>query len=312
MGLPARHTLHDHARHFGWDRDVTPALRVAPGDRVSVPCADASGGQIRQDSLVDAVARLAPEQANPLSGPIYVDGAEPGDALLIDIEGLTPSGWGWTANIPGFGLLADHFPEAHLIVSTHDAVEVDFLRGMRLPVRPFIGTIGVARAAPGKHAVIPPYRTGGNMDCRDLIAGSRLLLPVEVPGALLSLGDTHVAQGDGEVCGTAIEAPMEVALRVDLRKRAAPPTPVIEVPPGPLRQEYEQGFLVTTGIAPDLMQAARDACRHLIDEVTARCGLAAVDAYCLVSVAADLHISEVVDAPHWVVSAYLPRSVIRC
>ncbi|WP_043768460.1 acetamidase/formamidase family protein [Algiphilus aromaticivorans] len=305
-----QHSLHAHARHLGWSRDTEPALRVAPDDRVELDCAEASGGQITRDSDVEAVHRLAPERANPLSGPIAVDGAEPGDALVVTVEDLAPRGWGWTANIPGFGLLADEFPDAHLIVSRHDARNIDFPAGARLPLRPFIGTIGVAPAEPGTHPVIPPYRTGGNMDCRDLIAGSKLWLPVAVPEALLSLGDTHLAQGDGEVCGTAIEAPMGVAISVALHKGAAPETPVLEIPAGPLRRETGAGFLVTTGIGPDLMACARDAVRRLIDRLCAEQGLSAVDAYCLISVAADLHISEIVDAPNWMVSAYLPRAVL--
>ena len=305
-----QHSLHHHARHLGWDRDTPPALTIAPGDRVEVRCADASGGQIRPDATVDAVAGLSAERANPLSGPLYVDGAEPGDALAIDILAVQPSGWGWTAIIPGFGLLAADFSAAHLIVSRHDAQAAEFLPGVRIPVRPFIGTIGVAPAEHGTHAVIPPYRTGGNMDCRDLVAGARLWLPVAVPGALLSLGDTHVAQGDGEVCGTAIEAPMDVHLRVTLHKGKGPPSPMLDLPAAPLRSEYQRGFCVTTGIGPDLMQAARDAVRHLVDTLCARYHMQPEDAYCLISVAADLRISEIVNAPHWTVSAYFPNAVM--
>ncbi|WP_420428817.1 acetamidase/formamidase family protein [Algiphilus sp.] len=305
-----QHSLHHHARHLGWDRATTPALTLAPGDRVDVHCADASGGQITPDAPVDAVAGLSAERANPLSGPLYVDGAEPGDALAIDILDIHPSGWGWTAIIPGFGLLAEDFPSPHLIVSRHDAQVAEFLPGVRIPVRPFIGTIGVAPVEHGTHAVIPPYRTGGNMDCRDLIPGARLWLPVAVPGALLSLGDTHVAQGDGEVCGTAVEAPMDVQLQITLHKGKGPPSPMLDVPATPLRNEHQRGFCVTTGIGPDLMTAACDAVRHLVDTLCSRHHMRPEDAYCLISVAADLHISEIVDAPHWMVSAYFPNAVI--
>jgi len=306
-----QHSLHHHAPHFGWNRDTPPALTVAPGDRIEVHCADASGGQITPDASVNAIQHLAADRANPLSGPLYVDGAEPGDALAIDILETQPSGWGWTAIIPGFGLLADDFPSPHLIISRHDADRAAFLPGVDIPVRPFIGTIGVAPAEQGTHPVIPPYRTGGNMDCRDLIRGTRLWLPVAVPGALLSLGDTHIAQGDGEVCGTAIEAPMDVQLKITLHKNAAPPSPMLDVPATPLRAEHHGGFRVTTGIGPDLMTAARDAVRHMVDTLCARHHMRPEDAYCLVSVAVDLHISEIVDAPHWMVSAYFPNAVIH-
>ncbi len=228
----------------------------------------------------------------------------------MTIAGLATSGWGWTGILPDFGLLADEFPQHHLIISRHDERTIEFLPGTRLPLRPFIGTLGVAPAASGRHSVIPPRRVGGNMDCRDLVAGSRVILPVEVAGALLSVGDTHAAQGDGEVCGTAIESPMSCQLQIDLLKDAAPAYPQLEVPAGPLRRENDQGFLVTTGIGADLMTATRDAVRGLIDVLGQRHGMRPEDAYCLASVSADLHISEVVDAPNWMVSAYFPNAVM--
>lgn len=305
------HTIHGHQHHLGWNRDFTPAQTIAPGERIEFDCQDASGGQVTPASTLADFRHYDTSQANPLTGPIYIDSAEPGDALAINIEGFTTSGWGWTGILPDFGLLADDFAGHHLIISRHDDQTIEFLPGVRLSLRPFIGTLGVAPAAAGMHSVIPPRRVGGNMDCRDLITGSRLILPVEVPGALLSAGDTHAAQGDGEVCGTAIESPMRVLMRVELLKQAAPDYPQFEVPAGPLRLENRLGFHVTTGINPDLMTAARDAVRGLIDELTARHGLSPEAAYCLASVAADLHISEIVDAPNWVVTAYFPNAVIR-
>lgn len=303
------HTIHRHQHHLGWARDIPPVLTVAPDEVVEFDCHEASGGQITPESTLDDLRHYDVARVNPLTGPVYVDGAEPGDALMVTIEALETSGWGWTAILPGFGLLADEFPDPHLIVSHHDGRAIEFLQGARLPPRPFIGTLGLAPAAPGTHCVIPPRRVGGNMDCRDLIAGTRVILPIEVPGALLSAGDTHAAQGDGEVCGTAVESPMRVQLRLELLQDTAPPFPRLEVPPGPLRMETDQGFLVTTGIGSDLMTAARDAVRGLIDQLTAHHHLRPEDAYCLASVGADLHISEIVDAPNWIVAAYLPNAI---
>jgi amidase len=171
--------------------------------------------------------------------------------------------------------------------------------------------MGVAPAAAGLHSVVPPRRVGGNLDIRDLTAGSVLHLPVEVPGALFSVGDTHAAQGDGEVCGTAIESPMEAVLRFDLIKGANRAYPHFTTP-GPVTRHIDsKGYDVTTGIGPDLMQGARDALRGMIDLLSRRHGLSPIDVYMLCSVAGDLRISEIVDMPNWVVSFYFPRAVLE-
>src|SRR4249919_3342629 len=215
----ARHTI--HTSHLGWSRDFEPAARVAPGEVVEFHPMDASGGQLNAASTVADIARLDFERVNPVAGPIFVDGAQPGDALAVSILSFTPSNWGWTAIIPGFGLLADQFRQPALHVWSLDASGLAvFGRAARVPLKPFCGTIGVAPRQPGLHSVVPPRRVGGNLDIRDLAAGCTLYLPVEVEGALFSVGDTHAAQGDGEVCGTAIESPMSLALKFDVIKHA--------------------------------------------------------------------------------------------
>jgi amidase len=181
----------------------------------------------------------------------------------------------------------------------------------RVPLKPFTGTIGVALAEPGQHSIVPPRRTGGNLDIRDLSTGTEIYLPVEVPGALFSVGDTHAAQGDGEVCGTAIESPMDVTLTLDLVKDANLSMPRFTTP-GPVTNHLDaKGYEVTTGIGPELMSGARDAVAAMIDLLTARHGMPAVDAYMLVSTCGDLRISEIVDQPNWVVSFYFPRMVFE-
>jgi len=308
MPIPVS-SIHQSRCHLGWHRDQAPVLTIAPGETVEFDCQEASGGQLTPISTLADFRQYDTSGVNPLTGPVFVDGAEPGDTLAITIGDFATSGWGWTGILPEFGLLADEFPDHHLIVSRHNENTIEFLPGVQLPLRPFIGTLGIAPAAAGRHSVIPPRRVGGNMDCRDLIAGTRVLLPVEVPGALLSAGDTHVAQGDGEVCGTAVESPMRVTLSIDLVKGGAPAFPRLELPAGPLRTETAHGHLVTTGIGPDLMAAARNAIRELIDALCRNHGMKPEDAYCLASVSADLHISEVVDAPNWLVAAYLPLAL---
>ncbi len=318
MTRPTRHTLHAHQSHHGWNNEFPPLLTVAPGETVEFEIRDASGGQITERSGIEAVSGMDFGLVNPVTGPVAIDGAAPGDALTVTLLSLTPSttagaGWGWTANIPGFGLLADQFPEPalHLWKYRPDlAVPAAFGPGGKVPLRPFTGTIGVAPAEPGLHSIVPPRRVGGNMDIRDVAAGTVLHLPIEVAGALFSVGDTHAAQGDGEVCGTAIESPMTIALKFDLVKGANLAMPRFTTP-GPVTRHLDvKGYEVTTGIGPDLMAGAREAVSGMIELLSRRHGMAPVDAYMLCSVCADLRISSIVDVPNWVVSLYFPRVVL--
>ena len=300
-------SIHQERHHFGWDNSLEPVLRVEPGAEVEFGVVDASGGQLTERSGVEEVRRLDFGRVNPVTGPVYVDGAHPGDVLVVEILEFEESGWGWTAIIPGFGLLAEDFPEPFLHISRYDAKHVEFASGIRLPTVPFPGTIGVAPAEPGCHSVIPPRPVGGNLDIHDLTRGSKLYLPVAVPGALFSIGDTHAAQGDGEVCGTAIETPMNVRLRFGVAKQARYPRPRYESATSAGR--HRGAYYATTGVAPDLMRAAKDAIRDMIDHLGREYRLPPNLAYALCSVAVDLRISEIVDAPNWVVSAHLPKQI---
>ena len=313
------YTIHGRQHHFGWDNSIAPAERVEPGSTILFHCHDSSAGQLGPSSTIGDVTALDFGKINPVSGPIFVEGAEPGDALKITIDSFAPQaqdgkGWGWTANIPGFGLLADQFTDPALHVWTYDPESMEpalFGKEGRVPLKPFAGTIGNALAEAGQHSIVPPRRVGGNLDIRDLAAGTTLYLPVEVVGALFSVGDTHAAQGDGEVCGTAIESPMDVVLTLDLVKGANLKTPRFATP-GPVTRHLDaKGYEVTTGIGPDLMAAARDAVSGMIEHLAATRGMAPVDAYMLVSTCGDLRISEIVDMPNWVVSFYFPRCVFE-
>jgi acetamidase/formamidase len=211
MPNSCNHTIHKAHSHYGWDNAFAPQLTIAPGETVEFETVDASGGQLGPESSLEDVVNLDFGKINPVTGPVLVDGAEPGDALKVTLLGFEPSGWGWTANIPGFGLLADQFPDPALNLWAYDAAALTpaaYGPGGRVPLKPFCGTIGVAPGEAGLHSIVPPRRVGGNMDIRDISAGTELYLPVEVPGALFSVGDCHAAQGDGEVCGTAIESPI--------------------------------------------------------------------------------------------------------
>lgn len=312
MTAPHRHTIHGNHVHHGWDRAIPPVARIVPGTTLELSCHDAAAGHFHAGATEADVATMDFSKTNPVTGPIFVEGAEPGDAVEVRIESFAPSGFGWTANIPGFGLLADQFAEPALHLWHYDTAcgePAAYGTHARVPLKPFPGTIGLAPAEPGPHSVIPPRRVGGNLDIRDLSAGTVLLLPVEVSGGLLSIGDTHAAQGDGEVCGTAIESAMTAVLTVDLVKGANLRTPRFTTA-GPVTRHLDTaGYDVTTGIGPDLMESARVATSEMIELLSARHGMAPVDAYMLLSVCADLRISEIVDVPNFVVSLYMPRCV---
>lgn len=308
------HTIHSHQHHLGWNNAFTPVLRVAPGESVEFEVFEASGGQLSPQSVVEDVGRMDFGKVNPVTGPVFIDGAEPGDVLKVTLLSFKPSGWGWTANIPGFGLLADEFKAPALHLWSYDAATLApafFGRWAKVPLKPFTGTIGVAPAEPGLHSIVPPRRVGGNMDVRDIAAGTELYLPVEVAGALFSVGDTHAAQGDGEVCGTAIESPMSVALKFDLVKATPLAFPRFTTP-GPVTRHLDaKGYEVTTGIGPDLMEGARAAVRAMVELLSKRYGMPPVEAYMLCSVCGDLRVSEIVDVPNWTVSFYFPRVVFE-
>jgi len=308
------HTIHREHIHHGWNNAFAPRLKIAPGETVQFETLDASSGQLDKTSTAAELAKLDLGRVNPVTGPVFIDGAQPGDALKVTVLSFRPSGWGWTGNIPGFGLLADQFPDAHLHHWNYDphlASPVMYGPGGRVPLKPMCGTIGVAPAEAGLHSIIPPRNVGGNMDVRDIAEGTQLYLPVEVAGAIFSVGDTHAAQGDGEVCGTAIESPIDVALKFELIKNAGLRMPRYTTP-GPVSRHLDgKGYEVTTGIGPDLMTGARAAVSEMVELLARRYGYAPVDAYMLCSVCADLRISSIVDMPNWVVSFYFPRVVLE-
>jgi len=293
--------------HYAWDRDLAPVLELDGPGTVELDLLDSAAGQFDASSTAASLGTLDFARVNPVTGPILVRGAEPGDALLVRVRELSTAGWGWSANIPGFGLLADDFPEAAFVHSRigEKGVELDF--GPVLPALPMIGTLGLALPEPGAHPLLPPSRHGGNMDIRQLGAGASVLLPVGVPGALLSLGDGHAAMGDGEICGTGVETAARTVLEIELVKDRPIPAPILETPAAARRTG---AALATTGIGPDLLTAARDAARSLVDETVRRTGLSPVHAYILASLTADLIVSEIVDLPNYVVSLHLPVDVL--
>jgi acetamidase/formamidase len=308
IGTPTIHVRRDQY-HLAWDNSIPPIATVASGDLITIDALDASCGQLGASSTTEDVAALDFDRVDQVNGPVAVEGAAVGDTLEIEIVEVRPGGWGWTASIPGFGLLADEFPDPLLKVWTLDGDGAEFSPGITIPLAPFCGEIGVAPSEPGAHPTIPPGLHGGNMDTKHLTAGARLYLPVFVPGALFSLGDPHAAQGDGEICGTAIETPAQVTVRLTVRKDLHLDAPQFQTA-GPLAARTNTApFYATDGIGEDLYAAAKDAVKRMIEYLGREHGLPAEQAYLLCSVAADLKISEIVDAPNWIVTAYMPLSI---
>jgi acetamidase/formamidase len=307
------HSVREDAFNYVWDNSIEPALEVEDGEAIELHVRDASDEQIRADSGAEDVTKLDFDHVNPVSGPVFVKGARPGDVLAVEVLEFRPPDWGWTALIPGFGLLADEFPEPWLRISRVDAAagHVAWSDEISLPYRPFPGTIGVAPAEPGSHPILPPSRWGGNLDTKHLVEGTTLYLPVGVEGALFSLGDTHAAQGDGEVCGTAIETAMDVAVRLSVRRDFQIDAPQYRLPEGALAEAARPAYHVCTGVGPDLMEGAKDAVRATIRRLEEKRGLGREEAYALCSVAVDLRIHEIVDAPNWVVGAFLPDDIFE-
>jgi acetamidase/formamidase len=311
--VPRTHYLPDERVHFTWDTGNEPVLGIDSGDTVVVWTRDVSDNQIGLDSDASVIAGLDWDRVYPLTGPIEVHGAAPGDTLAVEILDIHTQGWGWTAIFPGLGLLSEEFPDAYLRIFDISAADVAWMReDVAIPLAPFFGTMGVCPAGATAQPVMPPGNFGGNLDTRQLVRGATLYLPVQVDGAMFSCGDAHGCQGDGEVCVTGLEAPMYASLRFTLMK--SPPARSIPFPqyrtPAPLTPKVDVApFYGTTGIGPDLFVGAQQAVRAMIDHITGTYGLSPEDAYLLASLCVDLKISEIVDAGQWVVSALLPEAV---
>jgi acetamidase/formamidase len=293
-----RHVLNPDARHYSWDREEPAALSVESGDEVVLQIGYAPDHPTKA---------LQPGFGMPLSGPIWVRGAEPGDAIEVRILDVVPERSGYTAIGQGFGLLPDGevAPYRHHwdLGPTGKAL---FKNGIAVPIAPFLGVLGVAPDTAGSHPTLPPGRHGGNLDIRHLTVGARLWLPVLVEGAKLSAGDMHAAQGDGEVCGTAIETWGSAVIGVRVRKGLAIRFPQFRPP---WREGGPEQWHCTTGIGPDLKEAAAEAIREMIAYLVRDHGLSKSEAYALCSVAADLRIAEIVDKPNWIVAAFLSLGI---
>ena len=305
------HELNDDVVNYAWDNSHPPRLTIEPGDTVIFTTRDAADNYYCADSTGADVKAKGPLVGHPLTGPVYVNGAEPGDTLVIRVIEVIPTqGFGWTAIRPRRGLLpVAEFPNEFLQIwdlTDGNLAHMKQRADIAVPIAPFPGIMGTALPEPGEHSTIPPRNNGGNMDIRHLCKGAILYLPVSVEGALFSVGDAHAAQGDGEVCITAIEMAAQVTLRIDLE-------PGNRIPEPHFRTEgiscADSTWFVTTANGPDLFENAQRAVRYMIDHLERERGLTREQAYVLCSVCVDLKINEIVDKPNYIVSASLPESV---
>lgn len=299
-----QYSLSSDQTHNRFSAAIKPVLTVPPGAVIEVFTEEASDGQLTTASSVEDVRDLDFDPIHPLTGPVYVEGAEPGDVLAVTLHEIELGAYGWTAVVPGFGFLADEFTEPYLkTFSFEDGQTVaTFSDGITIPLKPFPGVMGVAPDTDEMLSTIPPRENGGNMDDPHLVEGTTVYFPVLVPGALFSIGDTHAAQGAGEVCGTAIEAPMRIIYEVNLIRNK----PYLKEP------QYEtDDYYAVTAFAETLDEAAKKATRFMIDHLVATRGMERTDAYALVSLAGDLKIAEVVDVPHVLVTMHLPKGIFE-
>jgi len=309
MELPSFH-LPRTAVTFGWSRDHQPLLTVPSGAEVVVEADECSHGQITPGATASTIRNLDFDRVDLASGPVHVEGARPGDALQVDILDMKVGSYGWSANHPGYGLLTEDFPDAWLYIWDLTGPRAAYVRGITVPIEPMAGVVGVAPSEPGVHDPIPPRVTGGNMDSRYMGPGTTIFLPVEVEGALFGIGDPHAAQGDGEVAGAGIEAPMTITVRLTVRRDLH-----LESPEYVVRRPLERpsaaaaGYYVTTGIGPDLLESSKNAVRRMIRRLERDHGLDPMEAYMLCSVALDLKITEIVDNPNFMVSAFMPNDL---
>ena len=308
------HKLDDSLLHYAWDNSVAPRLTIDPGDTVVFDTRDAADHYYTKDSTSINVEKKGPLIGHPLTGPVFIRDAQPGDTLIIDVIDVMPSlGFGWTAIRPGRGLLPrEEFPNCFLQVwdlSDGKLARMKQRADIAVPIAAFPGILGVALDESGEHSTIPPRKNGGNMDIRHLSRGTTVFLPVWVEGALFSVGDAHGAQGDGEVCITAIEMSATVTLKIDLKKDDAIAEPRFRMHEPPCAATNIGTHYATTANGPDLYECSQRAVRYMIEHLVKERGLNREEAYVLCSVCVDLKINEIVDSPNWIVSAFLPEMV---
>ncbi len=303
-GPQAEYFLSKDQGHNRWSRTIPPVLTVPSGAIVEVETKEASDEQISATSTVEDFLKMDGSKVHPLTGPVYVEGAEVGDVLAVTLHEIEPQGWGWTGARPGGGFLPDVATEPYLktFQIEEGATTTRFSDTISIPIKPFPGVMGVAPDTDEMLRTRPPRENGGNMDNKHMTEGTVVYFPILVEGALFSIGDTHAAQGDGEVSGIAIESPMRIVYQLDVIKGGRK----ISEP------QYETDeFYAVTAFATTIDEAARKATGFMIDYLVDEHHLEPTEAYSLCSLAGDLKIAEVVDLPNVLVSMHMPKSVFQ-
>jgi len=282
---------------YSFTYDMEPVETVSPGEVFKVETNDCFYQQIEREDQI--ITEIDYDRINPATGPIYVEGAEPGDILKIKILDIAVAGKGVSGTVPNEGALGDQVTRPTIrIINIEDGYAV--LEGIKVPIEPMIGVIGVApKEEDGKLPTEMPWKHGGNMDTKDIKKGSTLYLPVYQKGALLALGDCHAAMGDGEICFTGLEIPAVVTLEVDLIKGKTIEWPLVET------DEYTAVIASGNTLDEALYLAASEAVKHLKNGLN----LTWEDAYILAGLAVDMKISQVVD-PKKTVRAAIPKQII--
>ena len=297
------HTITADQTHNKFSRTIAPILTVKSGAVIEAFTKEASDEQFAVDSDVSAVSELDFDPIHPITGPIFVEGAQPGDVLAVTLHKIEVGDWGWVIVSPGFGFLADEFKDPYLKTFTlgKDAKKAVFNDKISIPLKPFPGVMGVAPDTDEMLTTIPPRANGGNMDNPYHTEGTTVYFPVFVEGALFSIGDCHAAQGAGEVCGAAIEVPTRIIYQVKVIKGKN----YVKEP------QYEtDDYYATTGFGTTLIEASQKALRFMIDYLEAEHNLDRTEAYVLCSLAGDLNIAEVVDMPNYHVSMHISKEVL--
>ena len=300
---PSRRTLHGH-----WSRDLSPVLTIDPGDTVHFTTLEAAWCVERRPARWPwkqvEPRRPGLDDGHALTGPVAIRGARPGMTLAVEIGPIIPADWGWSFSAPqgerarALGV-ANQPPHAQFWDVDAERTLAADKAGRRVRLRPFMGVMGVAPAEPGVHTTTPPRIWGGNMDCKELVAGTTLYLPIGADGALFSTGDGHAAQGDGEVCGNALECPMEL---VELTFH------LLDKPLMAPRAKTADAW-ITFGFDPDLNRATTMALSGMLDLLQEQRGLSRQEALALASVAADLRITQIVNQSQGV-HAVLPHDAL--
>lgn len=303
-------TLDSSITYNAWDNRLEPRITIEPGDEILIEMADSSDSQVKPDMSSEEFAKINFERIHALTGPIAIAGAKPGNTLKIEILEYIHKGWAWTSINPEKCFLPEDFNAFFLHHWQLEESSTTSMPGLNLALHPFCGIIGVQRAEQGVFRTRPPGPYGGNMDVKHLSKGATLYLPVLTPGAGLCAGDAHAAQGDGEVSINGMEAPMDVKLRVSISDDISVSDPYIQTPleltPSAYAGKPFHGFISS---GPDMVQCAKDAVRRAIDYLMKRLEISAEQALVVCSVVLDLKLSQVVNAPQFTVTGYLPEAI---